>query len=365
MECLEVLVFVRRLVLVCLSLFCSVTISSAQQTSAPKATPPDSNGSDPSEIVPGFHEDWSSITLETSPGLHAFPPIPTPHGDIPQDSFIRELYQVQWRPGDPIDLYVIRPKGVAKPPVALYLYSYPQDTGRFKDDRWCATVTSGGFAAVGFVSALTGERYHSRPMKEWFVSDLQEALATSTHDVQMILNYLSTRSDLDMSHVAMFGQGSGGAIAILASAADPRIKVLNLLEPWGDWPDWLAKSKAVPPNERANYVTPEFLARVAPLDPVLWLPKVKAERIRIQNVKTDAIIPIECQQRLEAVAPDRARIDQFGDARAFYPAAAGGKVFDWMKEQLQIEGKTVADNSPRVQYFPPMGDVPIPTPSSK
>jgi hypothetical protein len=312
-----------------------------------------------------FREDWTSITLESS-DLVAAPVIESPGiGNVPQNTFTRELYQLKWRPGDPLDLYITKPKNVKNPPVVLYLYSYPQDTDRFKNDQWCTSVTSGGYAAVGFVSALTGHRYHDRPMKEWFVSELQESLAKSTHDVQMILNYLATRSDLDLQRVGMFGQGSGGTIAILASAADPRIKALDVLEPWGDWPDWLANSKVVPENERATYLKPEFLARVALLDPVLWLPKVKAERIRIQNVRTDPVNPVPAQEKLEAAAPDRAEIEQFGNNRALYPAAAGGKIFDWIKEQFRLEAKTVADNSSRVRYHPPIGDGPATIPTSK
>jgi len=89
-------------------------------------------------------------------------------------------------------------------------------------------------------------------MKQWFVSELQEALASSTHDVQMVLNYLDTRGDIDMEYIGVFGQGSGGSIAILAAAADPRISTLQLLDPWGDWPDWLKSSEAIPENERPN-----------------------------------------------------------------------------------------------------------------
>jgi hypothetical protein len=90
-------------------------------------------------------------------------------------------------------LYVIRPSHIEKPPVVLYLYSYPSDTHRFLDNAYCQRVTGDGFAAVGFVSALTGQRYHGRPMKQWFVSELQESLVLSVHDVQMVLNYLARR----------------------------------------------------------------------------------------------------------------------------------------------------------------------------
>jgi len=75
----------------------------------------------------------------------------------------------------------------------------------------------------------------------------------------MILNYLEKRGDLDMDRVGMFGQGSGGAIAVLAAQADTRIKVLDLLNPWGDWPDWLKNSPHVPEDERAAYLNDHLL----------------------------------------------------------------------------------------------------------
>src|SRR4029077_13425508 len=181
----------------------------------------------------GVREDWTSTSLSHSTLIPAAPLLAY-HNDYP--GYTVELLQVQWRFGDPLDLYVMKPKGIATPPVILYLYGYPADTDRFKDENFQKAVTKDGFAAVGFVSALTGHRYHDRPMREWFISDLQESLATSAHDVQMILDYLSTRGDLDTTRVGMYTQGSGASIGILTSAVDPRIKVLDALDPWGDWP---------------------------------------------------------------------------------------------------------------------------------
>jgi len=291
--------------------------------------------------LPEFHEDWNSISIATS-DLTAAPPLLGETDDLPQNKFIRQLYQVQWRPMDPLDLYVIRPRGAAKPRVVLYLYSFPEDTDRFKNDAWCTRVTSGGYAAIGFVSALTGHRYHDRPMKKWFVSELQESLATSVHDVQMILNYLATRDDLDMSHLGMFTVGSGGSIAVMAAAADSRIQSLDLLNPWGDWADWLAKSPFIPAEERANYVKPDFLAGVAPLDPVKWLPKLTTQEIRMRVVQDDSIMPKICREKMEEAAPKTAEIIRYGDGRALYEASAGGRTFDWIKEQVQAAHSTTA-----------------------
>jgi hypothetical protein len=320
-------------------------------TKAGDKAKPDAKGSE------HFHEDWSSIGLEKSV-LIPEKPVFGEKADLAGNNFVREVYQVAWRPGDAIDLYVVRPKGVEKPPVVIYLYSFPQDTDRFKNDHWCGSTTGNGFAAVGFVSALTGHRAEHRPPREWFVSELQESLATSTHDVQMVLNYLATRGDLDMERVGMFGQGSGGAVAILAAAADPRIKALDVLTPWGDWPTWLAKSKFVPEDQRAKYVTPEFLARVAPLDPLQWLPKVKARSVRIQNVRQDGGVPDVVEEKIEAAAPEIAEINQFGDSRALVPAAAGGKLLEWIKGQLQpaANGTKTEAKSERIHFYPAKGE---------
>jgi hypothetical protein len=278
------------------------------------------------------HDDnLDTLSLEGS-NLRAAPPLIGATDENAQ--FTRQLLQVRWRTGDPIDLYVIRPKGVTKPPVVLYLYGYPSETDRFKDDGYCRRITSGGVAAIGFVSALTGHRYHDRPMREWFVSELRESLVTSVHDVQMVLNYLATRDDLDMSRVAMFGAGSGGTIAILSASVDPRIKAIDLLNPWGDWPKWMADSAVIPDEERARYVKPEFLKSVASLDPVVVLPKLHVEHMRLQQLADDSDTPASCQKAIADATGHSADIVHYDDTRAMFQAVSGGRLFDWIKRQV-------------------------------
>ncbi len=280
----------------------------------------------------GNLENWRSLSLANSE-LTPEQPLLGEKDDNPQ--FTRELLQVKWRQGDPIDLYVIRPKGVAKPPVILYLYSYPSETEIFRSDRYCANVTRNGFAAIGFVSALTGHRYTNRPMKQWFVSELQEALGSSVHDVQMILNYLATRNDLDMTRIGMFGVGSGATIAILSAAADSRLKTIDLIDPWGDWPDWMAKSSLIPERERPNYLKPEFLKKVEPLDPVEWLPQLKSQRVRLQQVLDDSVTPRIAQKRINAAASGKTQISAFSTTQQFSSAMSGDKLLQWLKDQLR------------------------------
>jgi hypothetical protein len=287
-----------------------------------------------SSLFPVPVEDYTSPSLSGSPALGEIGSLrlELDRGD-PQ--FTREIVRVQWRVGDPIDLYVIRPVGVKNPPVVIYQFDYPTETEAYQKAPFCRSLVKDGIAAVGFVPALTGQRYHDRGMKDWFVSQLPESLAGTAHDVQMVLNYLAKRGDFDMDRVGMFGDGSGATIAILAAAVDPRIKSLDLLDPWGDWPDWIAQSERVPANERADFLKPEWLKAAAPLDPMKWLPELKTPKIRLQFVRDISITPADIQKKIEAVAPKNAQIVHYDDSAAFSVAASGGKGFDWIKQQLR------------------------------
>jgi hypothetical protein len=137
-----------------------------------------------------------------------------------------------------------------------------------------------------------------------------------------------------MSRIGMFGVGSGGTIAILAAAADPRIKTIDVIDPWGDWPDWMAKSSLIPEVERPRYLTPEFLKKVAPLDPVKWFPQLTSQRIRLQQVLDDSITPKIVQQRIRKASPRTAQRITFHTTRQFSGAESGDRLLRWVKTQV-------------------------------
>jgi len=259
--------------------------------------------------------------------------------------FTHELVEAEWRQGDPIDLHILKPKGVAKPPVILYLFSYPSTTARYQNIEYERFLTRSGVAAVGFVSALTGQRYHDIPQKKWFVSELQQTLVATTHDVQLILDYLEKRGDFDMTRVGIFGDGSGATIAILAAAADPRIKAIDLLNPWGDWPDWVAQTSLIRDKERADYQNPEFLKKVENFDPVKWLPELKGRQVRLQYVlKGVSVTPPTAMERVEAAAPPNVTIIHYDTAKEFLKNVGfQGTGFDWIKQQLGATIKVPAE----------------------
>jgi pimeloyl-ACP methyl ester carboxylesterase len=286
-------------------------------------------------------EDWTKLPVDRAILKTLVNGASLGKADFP--SYTRELLRFEWRHGDAIDVYLIKPKSVQKPRVVLYLYGFPADTGRFMDDGWCQRATREGLAAVGFESAMTGARFRNRPMKEWFVSELQESMGSTTHDVQLIIDYLAARKDLSADQVGIFGQGSGASIAILAAAADPRIAVLDLLNPWGDWPDWLKTSPVVPEEERAKYLTPEFLQKVSVIDPVAYLPQLKDRKLRVQQIMddTDSDTPSAARNKIAAAAP-QGKLVQYKDKAAHRQAWSATGLSGWIASQFEIEPQSIA-----------------------
>jgi hypothetical protein len=303
---------------------------------------------DPSQVaLAGIHspdgggEDWAKLPVDRA--KLKFKPAAVQLGKSETSTYTSELIRFTWRTGDPIDMYVIKPAGVAKPPVALYLYSFafPGDLARFRDDGWCRRATRYGVAAVGFLSALTGDRIHGRPMKEWFIPELQEGLGSSAHDVQMIIDYLASRGDLNVDKVGIYGQGSGASIAVLAAAADPRIRAIDLLNPWGDWPDWLKGTPVLHEDERAKVTTPEFLQKVVPLEPVTWLPELKDRALRVQQILDDEDTPPAAREKIAAAVP-AGDLVQYKDTAAHKQEWMARGLSGWLAAQLQPASQSQA-----------------------
>lgn len=278
-------------------------------------------------------EDYTNASLATS-SLHADPPDVV---DISEEAtYVREWVTLQWRPNDPIYLIVVRPRGVSKAPVVIYLHDYPAETDVFRDDDWCRRVTAGGYAAAGFVPALNGHRYHGRPMKEWFVSELQESLAKSAHDVQMVVSYLVKRGDLDTNRVGIQGIGAGATITALAASVDSRIKAVDLIDPWGDWPTWIRLSDVVPDAERPLFLKPKFLKQVVAFDPVALLPRIFAEHVRLVQFGQGSSTPELSRKRMAAALPAAAAQVRYATSADFERAdSVYGSVGAWIKLQLQ------------------------------
>jgi hypothetical protein len=156
-----------------------------------------------------------------------------------------------------------------------------------------------------------------------------------------------------MSRVGMFGQGSGASIAILASAVDPRIKVLDVLDPWGDWPTWTATSPFVPDDERAEYLKPQFLKKAAALEPVQWLPKIQAKKFRLQQNIFDTDTPMAVKEKLRTAIPADSPVVLYKTLPEFRAAFPKSTNLEWMERELRsLPQEGSATSAATVQQHP-------------
>ena len=95
------------------------------------------------------------------------------------------------------------------------------------------------------------------------------------------------------------------------------------------------KSSLIPESERPNYLKPEFLRKVVPLDPLVWLPQLKSQHIRLQQVLDDSVTPKAVQKRIRAAAPKAAQVVTFNSTKQFSRAESGDKISQWAKDQLR------------------------------
>lgn len=134
---------------------------------------------------------------------------------------------------------------------------------------------------------------------------------------------------------------------MMAASVDRRIKAIDLLDPWGDWPVWMQKSDVIPEEERPAYVKAEFLKKVADFDPVKLLPGLQTPHIQLNQLDDDvASTPEEAKKQMEGALPTTAEHHRFETSGQFFTeVASGGRVFDWLKAQIKVPSPKVREAS--------------------
>jgi len=97
----------------------------------------------------------------------------------------------------------------------------------------CRKLADAGFIAVAIDGRYHGERksskgqedYEAAIVRAWHGSGEHPFYYDTVWDVMRLVDYLSTRDDVDASRIGLIGISKGGIETYLAAAADPRIAV--------------------------------------------------------------------------------------------------------------------------------------------
>ena len=173
-------------------------------------------------------------------------------------------------------------------------------------------------------------------MKEWFVSELPVAMGRTVHDVQMITDYVQSRTDVDSSKIGIFGQGSGGTAALLAASVDKRLRAVDVLNPWGDWKNWMKSASEIRTLEdRKQFTSKEYLKSIAPFDPLNKQKSIRAPFLRMQFIRKQQNVVDSAANALLKALTKNATTKSYEDAASSVNDLSDGKIFDWIAKSLK------------------------------
>jgi dienelactone hydrolase len=150
-----------------------------------------------------------------------------------KDGFRIEQILFESRPGFPVTATLYMPDGVEKPPLIV-----STDAGELGDKgaAWVQARGIGlalkGYAAMILDSPGSGERgFAGDPSDSVLVMGVPAA-GVYAWDLIRAIDYADVRDDLDISRIAIVGEGTAAAAAAIAFALDDRIRAC-VLSSWG------------------------------------------------------------------------------------------------------------------------------------
>jgi hypothetical protein len=66
-------------------------------------------------------------------------------------------------------------------------------------------------------------------------------------------------------------------------------------------------------QERPEFIKPEFLSKLKTLDPVTHLPQLKTPAVRVQQVMSETITPVDAKQKIAAAVRPPEKLVQYKD----------------------------------------------------
>jgi dipeptidyl aminopeptidase/acylaminoacyl peptidase len=215
-------------------------------------------------------------------------------------------------------------------PAILFLHWYgPPDPSSNRTQYLAEAVE---LAEAGVVSLLVDTPW-SR--ERWFgqrdsAKDYEFTVQT-TRDVRRALDVLLAQPHVDKTRVAVVGHDFGAMWGALAVAADPRVTHFAYAAGTRSFTDWYLYT---PKREGADKEA--FIAKLAPLDPIAFLPKIAPRPILLQFGTKDRHVTNETAAAMAEAAKAPKTVKTYEGAEHELTFQARLDRIAWLKEQFKL-----------------------------
>ena len=233
--------------------------------------------------------------------------------------------------------------GAARNPCVIVQHGYGGD--KSMGGMFAGTLAPQGFAVIAIDAEYHGER--KEPGKDVLATDVENderAWHQSIQDLSRVVDYLETRTDIDMQRIGYVGASMGAFFGAVFTGVDKRVKTAVLVVGGGDW-DVFINNSMVPPAvvirdyyKKAGMPLSDFAQGMAPVDPVHFISLFAPHPLLMINCSNDTIVPRKTGELLFEAAGEPKYIEWLKcDAPIGHIPPIGKTqqlVMKWFKKQL-------------------------------
>jgi cephalosporin-C deacetylase-like acetyl esterase len=149
-------------------------------------------------------------------------------------------------------------------------------------------------------------------------------------ELRRALDVLVAQPGVDKTRVALVGHDFGAMYGALATAADPRVTAFVYMAGTSSFSDWFLFAP-----KREGAARDAFVAKLAPLDPIKYLPKIAPRPVLLQFGTKDQFVKNEAAKAMAdaTTGPKTVRTYDF-EHELTYKARLDR--IAWLREQLKI-----------------------------
>jgi predicted esterase len=228
------------------------------------------------------------------------------------------------------DAYLVRPDSTES--AAGILFFHWVEYGSPTSNRTEFLEEARAFAGRGVVSLLVDGRF---PWKE-APDSLAHDVAAVEADADMLrqgLDLLRSQPGVDPARIALVGHDFGAMYSSIVFGADPAPVGLVMMAPTARWADWFLKYWRIGDPEA------DYLAAMAPLDPVTWLPRGAGRPILLQFADHDQYVPEAVAAEIAAAAGSTAEVRNYDTEHEMSEEARADRA-EWLADLLDLPPAT-------------------------